>query len=150
MTTLLKTLSTVSAVGAGLIAGTFFIFSVVIMPALAKGNPEHSVQVMRTINDVILRSPFMPVFGITSLLCFVLPLMMGVSKVPSLGWTVVGAAIFLVGVFGVTMAFNVPLNVRLDGDAKVWTEYLSAWTFWNHVRALASTAAMAIWILNRV
>jgi uncharacterized membrane protein len=55
--------------------------------------------------------------------------------------------------FLVTVIFNVPLNnelVRADpvhGDtAAVWARYLKDWTFWNHVRTIASTAASALFI----
>nr|WP_259549572.1 anthrone oxygenase family protein [Heyndrickxia oleronia] len=49
---------------------------------------------------------------------------------------------------------NVPLN---DGLARVdtkegeslslWKDYLSKWTIWNHIRTLASFAAMVLFIL---
>jgi uncharacterized membrane protein len=47
----------------------------------------------------------------------------------------------------------VPLNnelARADpayaDTAAVWTRYLRDWTFWNHVRTIASTAASALFI----
>jgi uncharacterized membrane protein len=53
----------------------------------------------------------------------------------------------------VTVIFNVPLNnelARADpahaDTAAVWARYLSDWTFWNHVRTIASTAASALFI----
>jgi len=64
-----------------------------------------------------------------------------------------GGLIYLVGMFAVTVVFNVPLNDALaatdpaSGDAKVlWARYLSAWTLWNHVRTVASTVASALFI----
>ncbi|WP_156164855.1 hypothetical protein [Bradyrhizobium sp. LTSP885] len=34
-----------------------------------------------------------------------------------------------------------------DGAAApVWARYLADWTFWNHVRTVASTAATALFI----
>jgi uncharacterized membrane protein len=52
------------------------------------------------------------------------------------------------------MLCNVPLNTRLasaraDSAAgkSVWTEYLSSWTSWNHVRTAASLAASACFIM---
>jgi uncharacterized membrane protein len=51
------------------------------------------------------------------------------------------------------MLFNVPLNDALaavdpssPAAATLWTRYLSDWTFWNHVRTVASTAACALFI----
>jgi uncharacterized membrane protein len=46
------------------------------------------------------------------------------------------------------MVVNVPMNNRLDAadpasaeGTRIWTDYLSRWTPWNHVRALACVAA---------
>ncbi len=33
-------------------------------------------------------------------------------------------------------------------SAGVWANYLSSWTFWNHVRTIGSLAAMAAFILS--
>ena len=53
----------------------------------------------------------------------------------------------MIGMFVVTMAFNVPLNnALLRGDAATWQRYLVSWTRWNHVRTLASMAASALFI----
>jgi uncharacterized membrane protein len=61
---------------------------------------------------------------------------------------------YLVGSFGVTMAFNVPRNNRLARmaaesaeAAAYWPVYVREWLFWNHVRtaaSLLSTAAAAL------
>ena len=67
--------------------------------------------------------------------------------IPTVGVAVViaaGAALYLLGVIAVTMAFNVPRNdalARLDPAAPeavtYWRRYLSEWTAWNHVRTVA-------------
>jgi uncharacterized membrane protein len=61
-----------------------------------------------------------------------------------------GAALYIVGTIGVTIACNVPLNNRLatlypqGADAACrWEEYVAKWTAWNHLRAAASLAAAA-------
>jgi uncharacterized membrane protein len=59
----------------------------------------------------------------------------------------VGGVVYVVGMFIVTMIFNVPLNNALaaadpnsaEGTA-LWARYLKTWTLWNHVRTLASLA----------
>jgi uncharacterized membrane protein len=50
--------------------------------------------------------------------------------------------------------FNVPRNNALAAvspssmeAAALWTDYLSTWTFWNHVRTAAALAASALLIL---
>ena len=58
------------------------------------------------------------------------------------------ALVYLIASIGVTMVFNVPLNNALaavtpaNADS-VWNNYISTWTFWNHVRTVASLAASA-------
>jgi uncharacterized membrane protein len=54
----------------------------------------------------------------------------------------------------VTLVGNVPLHdrraaVQADSAAgkSVWTEYLSNWTAWNHVRTATSLAASACFIM---
>jgi uncharacterized membrane protein len=65
-----------------------------------------------------------------------------------------GSLLYLIGSILVTMICNVPLNDRLaavkpeSAEGKtMWTHYLSVWTAWNHVRTVASLAAMACFIL---
>jgi len=63
----------------------------------------------------------------------------------------VGALLYFLGTFLVTMFFNVPLNDALaavapdsSAGASLWTGYLSTWTNWNHVRTIAALAASAL------
>ena len=50
----------------------------------------------------------------------------------------------------VTMVFNVPMNNALAAavpddanSADLWANYLTNWTFWNHIRTAASLGAAA-------
>lgn len=63
----------------------------------------------------------------------------------------IGGALYLVGTFLVTLVFNVPKNKTLASvattateGASLWSDYLSNWTAWNHVRAAAALAAAAL------
>ena len=63
-------------------------------------------------------------------------------------------AISLVGMFVVTMLFNVPRNNALDASdpaapagQALWARYWKEWTAWNHVRTLASTAALILFVM---
>lgn len=67
---------------------------------------------------------------------------------PETPYLLVGGTLYLVGGLLVTLAFNVPRNDALDAAAPddpasvdLWRPYLSAWTAWNHGRALACLAA---------
>ena len=62
-----------------------------------------------------------------------------------------GAALYLVGVFGVTAAVNVPLNNRLEAldaaspeAALFWPGYVVRWTRWNHVRTVCALLASVL------
>jgi uncharacterized membrane protein len=64
-----------------------------------------------------------------------------------------GGVLYVAAMFIVTMVCNVPLNNALAAvdpasaeGASVWSRYLKHWTFWNHVRTLASLAASALFI----
>lgn len=60
-----------------------------------------------------------------------------------------GGALYVAGMFVVTVGFNVQLNDQLaaadtatGAATPVCARYLTEWTFWNHVRTIASTAAV--------
>ena len=61
--------------------------------------------------------------------------------------TASAALVYLAGMFGSTLVFNVPLNNMLaqavaGPDAAVqWSLYLRDWTAWNHVRTVSSVLA---------
>jgi len=64
-----------------------------------------------------------------------------------------GAALYIVASFLSTILFNVPLNDALDKvdghtaeGAQLWSTYLSDWTRWNHVRAVASLLAACAFV----
>ena len=132
-----------------MVGGLLLAFSVAVMPALARQPDAHGMRVMQVINVVILNPLFLTLFIGTA---FVALGLMGLSwpggPGEGLALGLVGALLYLIGVFGVTMVVNVPLNNRLaalDANASdsglEWRHYLQRWTWWNHVRSAA--AAMA-------
>lgn len=129
---------TLATVGAAVVGGVFFVFSVAVMPAFARLAPEHGVAVMQAVNVTIVRSPFIVVFLGTSVACVAL-----VVLDPG-AW--VGVALYVVGGVGVTALANVPLNNRLVGVdpgsvGEFWGVYARRWTGWNHVRTVACIGA---------
>jgi uncharacterized membrane protein len=139
-----------SALGCGLLAGLYFAFSTFIMTALGRIDPAHGIAAMNAINATILRSPFLPVFLGTTLTSLVLAVI-GVVRWGQPGATpmLVGGLLYVLGMFVVTMVFNVPLNNALAADPSatpLWARYLKDWTFWNHVRTVSSLAASALFI----
>lgn len=133
-----------AAVGAGIVGGGFLVFSAAVMPALARLPPEQAVAVMRSVNAVIVRSPFVVVLVATAAACAG-----AVAQAPADPRTVTGAALYVLGAFGVTVAANVPLNEALArsdpaGPVRAWERYARRWTRWNHVRTVAAAAAAVV------
>lgn len=143
-----------SSLGCGLIAGLYFAFSAFVMSALGRVDPGAGMSAMNSINTVILQSAFMPVFFGTTLTSLMLA---GISVFrwgePSAPAMLAGGILYVVGMFVVTIVFNVPLNNALAAadpahpeGRDVWTRYLRDWTLWNTVRTVASIAASACFI----
>lgn len=141
-----------SVIGCGLIAGIYFAFSSFIMRALGQIEQGFGIAAMNSINSRILGSLFMPLFFGTTLASVVL-VVFGLfnRNEPGAASILAGGLIYVVGMFGCTVAFNVPLNndlAKVGGNdaeaALVWRRYLQYWTFWNHVRTVASTATCGL------
>lgn len=138
------------AIGCAVIGGVYFTFSTFVMAALGRIDPAAGIPAMQAINRVILRSLFMPLFFATTAACAILAVL-AILQWPSRdAWlALLVAGIYLAGMFGVTIVRNVPMNNALESTtrtadaeaAAVWSRYLRDWTFWNHVRTVASIAA---------
>ena len=147
---LISSLTLLSALGCGLMAGVFFAFSSFVMNALARLPAAQGILAMQSINITVINSLFLTAFSGTAVTCLLLVL---VSLTrwgqPGTALLLGGGLLYLLGTVLVTINFNVPLNdaiaaVRADSveGAKLWANYLVTWTAWNHVRSVASLAAM--------
>jgi uncharacterized membrane protein len=136
------------ALGCGLMAGLYYAFSAFIMTSLSRIAPEAGIATMVSINDVILKTSFMPLFMGTSLASVAIAILAALRwQGPESLIVIVAGLIYFVGMFGVTAAFNVPLNNALVADgAGTWQRYLTVWTTWNHVRTVASLVSSALFI----
>ncbi|PDT77018.1 anthrone oxygenase family protein [Bradyrhizobium sp. C9] len=144
-----------SALGCGLLAGVYFAFSAFVMTALGRIDQAAGISAMNAINVDIVRSLFMPLFLGTTLSCAALVVLGGLRwPEPGALAMICGGGLYVVGMFVVTIAFNVPLNDQLAATdpasaaaAPVWARYLTDWTFWNHVRTIVSLAATTLFIV---
>jgi uncharacterized membrane protein len=150
-----QTLIILAALGSGVMGGLFFAYSTSVMGALGRIAPSSGIAAMQAI-DVVIQNPvfFIAFFG-PALLSLVL------AAAALLGWhgggalaIYAGAAFYLVGIIGVTIAINVPMNNALAAvdpasaeGARYWSTYLSNWTAWNHVRTVSGIAACVSYIL---
>ena len=141
-----------AAVGNGLVAGVFFAFSSFVMPALARLSPAVGVAAMQSINVSVVRSAFLATYAATTVLAAVLsvaPWWFNRGRAPHVA--AVAGVLSVLGSFGVTMWFNVPLNDLLakasphaSATAALWTTYLHDWGLANAARGVASGLASVL------
>lgn len=136
-----------SAIGCGLIAGVFFAFSTFVMQALARLPAAQGIAAMQFINITVINPWFMVVFLGTAITCILLMIGSLLNWQPGALYIIMGSLFYLIGTFGVTIAFNVPLNealAKVNPDsiegANLWAQYLKNWTLWNHIRTVAAVA----------
>lgn len=100
--------------GSGLVTGLLFAFSNFVMSALADLPSDKGMFAMQSINEKIINPIFMLLFLGTPVLCLLMVVIFGqkISEPGSL-FLLVGALAYLIGPFGITMLFNVPLNNQL-------------------------------------
>ena len=140
-----------TCLGAGLIAGVFLAFSSFVMKALADLPAEQGVAAMQRINVVVLNPLFLGVFtgtALLGLLCVLAAAFGGGASGRATVLLVVAGLSYVLSCFCVTLAFNVPRNNRLAAlragspeAAAYWPVYVREWTWWNHVRTVASAVA---------
>lgn len=146
------------AIGSALAAGVFFAFSTFVMAALGRIPAEQGIAAMQSINITVINPLFMLAFMGTGAVCLALAAGAYFRWDETASKLILAASlIYLVGSIGVTMAFNVPLNDALaivqpgtPEAATLWTRYLNDWTFWNHVRTIASLVAAGLFIVALV
>lgn len=149
------TLLAAGVVATGLMSGLLYGWSVSVIPGTRRIPDTAYVTTMQDINRAIVNPlfviPFMGipvVLGAASLLLF----RAGDAR---RGWLLAGAAAtYLVGVLGVTIGRNVPLNDALDrfdlrsAGAAALAErrrsYEGPWNRWHHLRTLASVASFGL------
>lgn len=154
MQTLVTGLLWFSAIACDLMAGLYFAFSAFVMAALGRVDQAAGIAAMNAINKVIVQSLFLPVFMGSTLACLVLAVLATFRwHEPGASLWLAGGVIYIFGMFAVTMLFNVPLNNALAAAqpasseaGALWARYLSDWTWWNHMRTIASTLAFVLFI----
>ena len=139
----------------GLMSGLLYGWSVSVIPGTKRVPAGNYVDTMQHINRAIINPAFVvPFMGI--------PLVLGGAAVMQFragdhrrGWLLAGAtATYVVGVLGVTIGRNVPLNDALDAfdlrnstsDAveRRRTTYERPWNRWHHLRTIASVGSFAL------
>jgi len=149
---LLFTLTFITALGCGLVAGVFYAFSTFGMKALARLPAAQGITAMQSMNVVVINPWFMGAFFGTAAAC-VLVVVFSLLRWNEAGavYLLSGGLAYLIGAILVTMVFNVPRNDALASvdpasaaGARLWDGYVTSWTAWNHVRTAAALAAAVL------
>ncbi|TDL84625.1 anthrone oxygenase family protein [Meridianimarinicoccus aquatilis] len=135
-----------------LVGGVFLAFSDFIMRSLALTGGHGGVEAMQVINREVFRWVFMALFlGMAAVSVIVAGYgAFGLSG-PVGTLIMMAGLVYLIGCFGVTVFFNVPMNealagmeMSLDTTRDYWLQtYIPRWTFWNSVRTFASAVSAA-------
>ena len=137
-----------SITGSGLVTGLLFAFSNFVMRALADLPSDKGMFAMQRINETILNPVFMLLFFGTPILCLVIAVNSGLNiNEPGSLFLLIGALAYVIGPFGITVLFNVPLNnllARADvsNADEIWSMYQTKWQWWNHIRTYTGVASI--------
>jgi len=144
-----------SVIAYALVSGVFLTFSDFVMKSLAATETSGGIEAMQQINIKVIPTLFMILFLGMALLSagafyFAQTRMSG----PEAVMVSLGAILYFIGTFLVTIFKNVPMNKRLalmhhtDTDAiQYWDYYARNWTAWNSIRAWTSMAAAICFLL---
>jgi uncharacterized membrane protein len=151
----MKILLYVAGIGSLLVSGVLLAFSSFVMSGLARIPAASGIAAMQSINITVVNPVFMGLFmgmGAVSLAVLVMNVR---AQGFELSTSNIAAAIYLLGVLGVTFVANVPMNDALAGidpaasaSAEHWNSYVASWTKWNHVRCAAALVAGVMFVLG--
>jgi uncharacterized membrane protein len=129
----------------GLLAGLYYAFAVAVIPGLANADDRTFVTAMVEINKAIVNPVFMLSFLGAPLLSLVVA-WVGRRKLDR--WLIAAVALNVVA-FLITAAINVPLNDDLEKTRNLG-DFHDAWVAWNIVRTVATTGALASYVVALV
>ena len=150
-----RTLTWLTILLLGLSAGVFFAFSVAINPAFAHLEDTAYIAAMQHINRDIQNPIFFAAFfGVAILLPWLAVRLKKQGNHRQYVLMALSAAVYIVGVFGVTSMANVPLNDKLDKVVianhsaaeltAIRHDYRQPWESWHAVRTVASVVSLGL------
>jgi uncharacterized membrane protein len=145
---LITIISVASISGAGLVTGLLFAFSNFVMRALADLPSDKGMFAMQRINETIINPVFLILFLGTPVLCSVIAVnsALDINEAGSL-FLLVGALAYLIGPFGITVLFNIPLNnllarAEVSDSEEIWPMYQKKWQWYNHIRTYTGVVSV--------
>lgn len=148
----MKILSLLTPLFSGLVAGLFYAYSCSVNPGLKSLKDAHYLKSMQSINEAIQN----PMFFTTFLGLLVLLPLTTVKAYPNADWRLMGLATLLygIGVFGVTVFFNVPLNEKLaafsvgtatDTELSLMrSAFEKPWNWYHSIRTICSIVCFGL------
>lgn len=144
----------VTALACSMAGGSLFPFSNFAMAGLKRLPARDGIAAMQSINVRALGPASMALLFGTGLAVIAVSVWSLVDGSRPVGWVLAGSLVYLVGIPGITLALNVPLNIRLERldpngpeAAEFWAHYNTSWTAYNHVRVGAGLLAGALLII---
>lgn len=143
----------ITAVLAALIAGLFYAYSCSVVLGLGKLSDAEYLKAMQNINREILNPVFFISFIGTAIFLPVSAFFLR-GEHPVFIFLLLATLAYLIGVFGVTVAGNVPMNDQLDqfdisGSAaeairQMRDSFESRWNFLNNIRTVFSVISITL------
>ncbi|CEJ71647.1 hypothetical protein BN1195_03997 [Chryseobacterium oranimense G311] len=143
----------ITAVLTALIAGLFYSYSCSVVLGLGKLSDMEYLKSMQSINREILNPVFFMSFMGTAVLLPVTTFLFR-GEQPAFLFLLLASAAYLTGVFGVTVAGNVPLNDMLDkfdingstADAisQMRGNFENRWNLLNNIRTVFSVISIVL------
>lgn len=143
-----------AALGTSVVTGPLFSFSAFALRSLGRLPSAEGIRAMQAISVDIKRPPYLLPFLGSALACAVL-VVHGARHLdsPSAVLRTAGAVLYLAGPLGITLLYNEPRNVALEGKdpatqeaGEYWQRYLREWQPANHVRTAMGVAALGLLI----
>lgn len=143
----------ITAVLTALIGGLFYAYSCSVVLGLGKLSDAEYLKAMQSINREILNPVFFMSFIGTAIL---LPISVFLfrGQQPVFIFLLIAALAYLIGVFGVTVAGNVPMNDTLDkfdisnstaeAIKQMRDNFESRWNFLNNIRTSFSVISIIL------
>ncbi|WP_228428065.1 chryseobasin maturation helper ChrI [Chryseobacterium oncorhynchi] len=143
----------ITAVLTALIAGLFYAYSCSVVLGLGKLSDAEYLKAMQNINREILNPVFFMSFMGTAILLPVSTFLFR-GEQPAFIFLLIATFVYLIGVFGVTIVGNVPMNNLLDQfDISTSTteavkqmreNFENRWNFLNNIRTVFSVISILL------
>ena len=145
----------VALVLTGLSAGLFVGWAVSVIPGTRRTSDRTYVETMQRINVAIVNPPFLVIFMGTAIALLISAILLFAGDQTRRAWWATAAtATYVVGMLGVTIGGNIPLNNALDsfdlGDAgddevnRQRRDYEGPWNRLHYTRSAAGLVALGM------